>query len=116
MFAHHGVLPEEKRDGQDFYLDLELFLDMSAACETDALDDTVSYDDVCRVAAEQMETGSCDLIEHAAELVCRRLFSEFAKLERIDLTLRKPHAPLCREVEYAAVRLSRTATKFACGE
>lgn len=108
VFAHHGVLSEEKENGQDFFLDLELFLDLSEACESDVLDKTINYDEVCRIAAEQMEEGSCDLIEHAAELVCRRLFDEFELLERVGLTLRKPYAPLCRVVEYAAVHIERT--------
>ena len=26
VFAHHGVFPEETRDGQDFYVNAKLFL------------------------------------------------------------------------------------------
>ena len=28
IFAHHGVLEEEKRNGQDFYVNAKLYYDM----------------------------------------------------------------------------------------
>jgi len=50
VFAYHGVLAQEKRDGQYFYLDIELDTDLSAASVSDALGDTINYDEVCRIA------------------------------------------------------------------
>jgi len=41
-------------------------------------------------------------------VVISALFEAFPTVMHIDLTLRKPEAPLCREVEYAAVRLQRS--------
>ena len=107
VFARHGVLPEEKRDGQMFYLDLELSVDLSAASENDRLEDTINYDEVCRIAGETMERETYDLIEKAAGAVCDALFAAFPTLEQIAITLRKPSAPLCRKVEYVAVKLVR---------
>ena len=31
VFGHHGVFDHEKRDGQDFLVDITLWLDLSAA-------------------------------------------------------------------------------------
>ena len=108
VFAHHGVLAEEKRDGQMFFLDLELSVDLSAASESDDLCDTINYDEVCRVAGDAMTSCTYDLIEKAAGEVCKALFAAFSSLEQIVITLRKPSAPLCRKVEYVAVKLIRT--------
>ncbi len=107
VFAYHGVLPEEKRDGQMFYLDMELSVDLSYASVSDRLDQTINYDDVCRIAGDTMTAKSFDLIERAAGAVCDRLFDSFPVLEKVVITLRKPHAPLCRKVDYVAVRLVR---------
>jgi len=107
VFAHHGVLPEEKRDGQFFYLDIELNVDLSAASVSDDLDDTINYDEVCRIAGEVMTANVYDLIEKAAGEVCSALLEAFPAVERITLTLRKPSAPVCRKVDYAAVKLVR---------
>lgn len=108
VFAHHGVLAEEKRDGQMFYLDLELSVDLGSASVSDRLEETINYDEVCRVAGEAMTAETYDLIERAAGAVCDALFGSFPTLERVVITLRKPSAPLCRKVEYVAVRLERT--------
>jgi len=107
VYAYHGVLAEEKRDGQMFYIDLELSVDLSAASVSDDLYDTINYDEVCRVAGQAMTVETYDLIERAAGAVCDALFDEFPELERIAITLRKPSAPLCRRVEYVAVKLIR---------
>jgi len=108
VFAHHGVLQEEKDNGQNFYLDIVLSADLFDASVSDNLYDTINYDEVCRVAKETMTLHTYDLIERAAGAVIDSLFEEFPMVEHIDLTLRKPEAPLCCEVEYAAVRFQRS--------
>ena len=35
VYAYHGVLPEEKQQGQFFYLDINLFGDFLIPCLTD---------------------------------------------------------------------------------
>lgn len=112
VFAHHGVLAEEKRDGQMFYLDLELSVELSAASQSDDLNDTINYNEVCRIAGEAMTANTYDLIERAAGVVCESLFTFFPSLEKIAITLRKPSAPLCRKVEYVAVKLVRERQQY----
>ena len=41
--GRHGVLPEERRDGQTFLVDLDIHLDTSAAAAGDDLGATVDY-------------------------------------------------------------------------
>ena len=41
VFANHGVFPEENALGQKFIVNLVLRGDFSAACKSDALDDSV---------------------------------------------------------------------------
>ena len=47
VFAYHGVLEEERRDGQTFVLDVWLECAPSRAGETDDLADAVNYAAVC---------------------------------------------------------------------
>ena len=42
VFAHHGVFPEETRDGQDFYVNAKLILDCRKAGQTDCLADSLN--------------------------------------------------------------------------
>ena len=41
--GHHGVFDFERRDGQDFVIDLVLGLDTAPAAASDDLADTVDY-------------------------------------------------------------------------
>lgn len=111
VFAHHGVLPQEKRDGQSFYLDLELSVDLAKASRSDALCDTVDYDEVCRAAGEAMTRRGFDLIERAAGEVCDVILERFSLVDSVAVTLRKPQAPVCMKIEHAAVRMSRSRNK-----
>jgi dihydroneopterin aldolase len=44
----HGVKQEEKILGQKFVVDVDAWMDLSTAGETDSISDTVSYTDIYR--------------------------------------------------------------------
>lgn len=107
IFAYHGVLPEEKRSGQYFYLDIDLYGDYLMACLLDSLEEAVNYDDVCNCAYKAMTGQTYDLIERAAQVVCDSILREFEKVNEVEVTLKKPHAPVKCDIEYAAVTIRR---------
>lgn len=94
IFAHHGVLPEEKENGQDFYVNARLYLDCRTAGKSDALSDALNYADVCAFMTKEFQKTSYDLIECAAEQLAQALLLRYMKLARVKLTLEKPHAPI----------------------
>ena len=107
LFAYHGVNPEEKENGQNFYIDLDYFLDLSKPCESDDVTDTVSYAKIVKTIRRVFTERSYDLIEKAAQAVCDALFEEYEAIERIEITLKKPEAPVNAEFDYLAVSLTR---------
>ena len=107
LFAYHGVNPEEKENGQPFVIDLTYYLDLSAACRSDDLTDTVSYAAVVKIIRAVFTARSYDLIERAAQVVCDALFAEFSPIQAMDITLKKPQAPVSAEFDYMAVSLHR---------
>lgn len=107
LFAYHGVNPEEKENGQNFYIDLNYFLDLSLPCESDNVDDTVSYAKVVKIIQKVFTERSYDLIEKAAQKVCDALFESFESIKKIEITLKKPEAPVKAEFDYMAVSLTR---------
>ena len=106
VFAYHGVLPAEKKTGQVFYLDLELSLPLGSASRSDDLEDTVNYDEVCRVAHSAMTADCYDLIERAGGAVCDAVLGNFEQVEAVTVTVHKPAAPVCRRVSDVAVRMT----------
>ena len=51
VFGHHGVFDFERREGQDFVVDVELELDTSPAAASDDVTDTVHYGELAEALA-----------------------------------------------------------------
>lgn len=107
VFANHGVLESEKRIGQWFIIDVELSLNLDAACRSDSLHDTVNYADLAQTIVLSMKSRTFDLIEAAAQYVCESIFSIYPSVKKISLTLSKPNAPMEFEFSSVAVQLTR---------
>ncbi|MGI9116062.1 MAG: dihydroneopterin aldolase [Gaiellales bacterium] len=108
VFAFHGVLPEERAQGQDFRIDVELAPVSDRACDTDALEDAVDYGAVTeRVVA--IATGDpVDLIERLADLIAADLLDAFP-VERVTVAVHKPHAPIAAPFGDVVVTVTRSA-------
>lgn len=107
LFAYHGVNPEEKRDGQTFYLDIDYFVNITKACHSDDVEDTVSYAKVVKTVRRAFLAEKYDLIEKAAQVVADAILEEYTDITRVDITLKKPEAPVSAEFDYMAVTISR---------
>lgn len=92
--GHHGVFDHERRDGQEFSVDLVLHLDLRPAGSSDELTRTVHYGEVAEAVHEEIVGPSVDLIEALAERIAARLLREQALLEAVEVTVHKPHAPI----------------------
>lgn len=103
LFAYHGVNPEEKVDGQNFYIDITAQLDAEAAKISDNVDDTVSYAKIIKLTRNVFTEKSFDLIEAAAHRLATAVLEEFPKLEKVTVLLKKPEAPIKADFDYVAV-------------
>ena len=66
VYAYHGVLPEEQKNGQDFYINARLFYFMRKPGQSDALSDALNYAEVCEFIGKTFTEKRFDLIEAAA--------------------------------------------------
>jgi dihydroneopterin aldolase/2-amino-4-hydroxy-6-hydroxymethyldihydropteridine diphosphokinase len=107
VFAHHGVLEEEKKNGQDFFLNVRLFYDMKAPGQSDDLEKAVNYADVCAFLTDVFSGTAYDLIEAAAEHLCTEVLLHYPPVQEVELELCKPHAPIGLPFENVSVNMSR---------
>lgn len=106
FFARHGVLDEEERLGQRFYVDAELEVRADSALESDAIGSTVDYG-VVFVEIEKIVTGKRRfLIEALALDVAQALCSKFPQIARAEITVRKPNAPVPGVLDYVEVTVA----------
>lgn len=108
IFAYHGVNPEETENGQEFELDITMYADLSAARQSDDLEDTINYAAARKVITAAMTERPYKLIERAAEVVATALLSGFDKLSKVDVVLKKPNAPMSAVFDYVAVKITKT--------
>lgn len=69
FYGYHGCLPEERQQGQTFFVDLTMQLNLRAAGEQDDLGQTVNYADVFTKIRGIVEGEPCQLIEAVAERI-----------------------------------------------
>lgn len=105
-YGHHGVLEHERRDGQEFVVDLVLTLDLSGAAATDELGRTVNYAEVAAEVVEVVQGEPHDLIETVAGLVAERVLAR-PLVEAVEVTVHKPQAPVGVPFGDVAVTLVR---------
>ena len=83
IFAYHGVHDYEKENGQNFVFDIDVFVDVSDACKSDNVDDTVSYAEIIEETIRIFTSRKDDLVERAAERVSEGLFDRFEKIQAL---------------------------------
>ena len=109
LFAFHGVLEHERREGQRFLVDLELDVADERAAETDRIADAVDYRDVVSAVVEVSDARAYHLLEAFAAALADGLVARFP-LERARVRVRKPDVLLARPLDHAAVVVERRSS------
>ena len=107
FFAYHGVAPTEKLQGQRFFVDVDLFLDLSAAAEGDSIAHTVDYEGVFRTVKDHVEGKRFHIIEGLAQQVATSLLNEFP-VDRVTVRVRKPSVPIQGILDHTEVEITRS--------
>ncbi len=105
----HGVLPQERRDGQTFLADVVLHLDTREAAAGDRLEATVDYASVAVRVTEILAGEPADLIETVAERIAAALLVD-PRVSAVDVVLHKPQAPIPVPFTDVTVEIHRDRT------
>ena len=104
--AHHGVFEHERRDGQDFFIDLTVRLPLGPAAAGDDLAATVHYGELAEAVVAAVESDPVDLIETVAERIAAVALS-FPAAHEVVVTVHKPSAPISVPFEDVSVTIER---------
>ena len=105
-----GCFNWERQIIQPLMLDLTIHNDLNQAAQSDELDDTLNYAQICELAAQVIQQAKPKLIEHAAQLVLEKLFLVFPSIESIIITIRKP--AIIAQANAVGIRLERNRNDF----
>ncbi|MDD6071279.1 MAG: 2-amino-4-hydroxy-6-hydroxymethyldihydropteridine diphosphokinase [Clostridiales bacterium] len=106
-FGYHGVFEEEAFLGQKFLVTAKLFLNTRKAGMTDDLKESLDYGEACQVIRKIVETERYMLIERLAEEIASKLLLTFSQLHEVEITVKKPWAPIHVSVDTVSVTIRR---------
>ena len=105
--GYHGVFEHEKRAGQEFFVDLTVWIDLAAAARSDDLADTFDYGALAQNAALIVAGPARDLIETVAGEIAADVLTD-ARVQAVQVRLHKPSAPIPLTFADVAVVVHRT--------
>jgi dihydroneopterin aldolase len=105
--GHHGVFDFERRDGQDFVVDVTVWLDLAPAAASDDLKQTLHYGELAERVAAIVAGEPRDLIETVAGAIADEVLTD-ARVTAVDATVHKPSAPIPLQFADVAVTVHRS--------
>ncbi|NLO22396.1 MAG: dihydroneopterin aldolase [Syntrophomonadaceae bacterium] len=105
-YGRHGVLEKEKSRAQRFEIDLNIYKDLSTAAAKDDLQYSVDYSEIFEQVRDIVENKSFNLIETLASNIADMILTEYP-VEKVEVSVYKPQAPIKGEFEYFAVKIER---------
>ncbi|WP_235491453.1 dihydroneopterin aldolase [Frigoribacterium sp. Leaf186] len=104
--GHHGVFDHERRDGQEFVVDVVVHLDTAPAASGDDLGETVHYGVLAEELVAAVERDPVDLIETLAERLAAVVLAHRAAVAT-EVTVHKPGAPITVPFGDVSITISR---------
>ncbi|MEK6443048.1 MULTISPECIES: dihydroneopterin aldolase [unclassified Pseudonocardia] len=112
--GHHGVFDHERRDGQDFVVDVVVWMDLEEAAATDDLAQTLHYGELAERAAAIVAGEPRNLIETVSAEIAEDVMKD-ARVHAVEVTLHKPSAPIPLDFADVAVVARRSRRNGARG-
>ena len=91
--AFHGVLPQERMVGNDYVVSVRAGYDVSKACLSDDVSDTLNYARMYDIVKAEMAEPS-QLLERVAWRIGERLMAEFPSIISLNIRLTKQNPPM----------------------
>jgi len=107
--GNHGVYDFERREGQEFVVDVTLGLSLSRAAETDDVADTIHYGELASRLAAVIAGEPVNLIETLASRLVDICLAD-KRVTEATVTVHKPQAPIPHAFNDVSVTLHRLSS------
>jgi len=105
--GHHGVFDHERRDGQDFLVDVTVWMDLGRAALSDDLADSLDYGALAQRAAHIVSGPARNLIETVAGEIADDVMRD-DRVRTVEVSVHKPAAPIPLTFDDVAVVVRRS--------
>ncbi len=102
--AYHGCLEQEKVRGNFFTVDFRGELDLTAAAESDNLNDTLNYGEIYEIVAYEMSIPS-ELLENVAGRIVKSIAAAYPQFVSFSVRVSKRKPPVDGVAAWSRVTL-----------
>lgn len=106
--GYHGVFVEENKLGQKFLVDVDAWVDLSKAGESDDLEQSVSYADMYKQIKVIVEGPPFKLVESVASAIANALLSTHPSISDVRVKVCKPHVAVEGVLDHLGVEIFRS--------
>ena len=107
VHGRHGVFEHERTNGQDFLVDVTVWIDLDRAAASDDLADTYDYSVLARLAADIVAGPPRNLIESVGGEIAERVMDD-ERVHAVEVVVHKPQAPIPQQFGDVAVVVRRS--------
>ncbi|MGA3257105.1 MAG: dihydroneopterin aldolase [Mycobacterium sp.] len=107
VHGRHGVLDHERVNGQDFVVDITVWIDLADAAASDELADTYDYAALAQLAADIVAGPPRKLIETVGAQIADQVMDD-PRVHAVEVVVHKPQAPIPQQFADVAVVVRRS--------
>jgi dihydroneopterin aldolase len=105
--GRHGVFDHERTNGQDFVLDITVWIDLADAAANDDLAGTYDYAALAQLAADIVAGPPRNLIEAVGGEIAEKVMDDH-RVHAVEVVVHKPQAPIAHRLADVAVVVRRS--------
>lgn len=105
--GQHGVFDHERTNGQDFVVDITVWIDLAGAATSDDLADTYDYAALAQLAADVVAGPARNLIETVGAQIADQVMDD-ERVHAVEVVVHKPQAPIPQQFADVAVVVRRS--------
>ena len=105
--GRHGVFEHERAAGQEFVVDITVWIDLADAAASDDLADTYDYAALARLAADVVGGPPRNLIETVGGEIADQVMED-PRVHAVEVAVHKPAAPIPQQFADVAVVVRRS--------
>jgi 2-amino-4-hydroxy-6-hydroxymethyldihydropteridine diphosphokinase/dihydroneopterin aldolase len=106
LYGYHGVREYEKKNGQFFIFNINVYINDTGFAGSDRLEKTISYSDVIKKVREINDSKRFELLETFCQYLASSIRDMSELVERADVIIEKPSPPIEEKLDSVGVGYS----------
>jgi len=103
LFGYHGVREEEKKHGQNFLFNIEVYINKSSFLDDDNIESTINYSKVVELIKEINGKNRFNLLETFSQSIATRILNMAPFVERVRVKIEKTSPPIKENLQSVGV-------------